>query len=125
MNNPSVTQAMAYCHRAQSFDESCERILSKTRGALFFGVPAPTGTSTSWIGEYLNKVLGSEHGIDQSVPIGLATKFSAEFGELCQSDAEVFRDLSRSHGWSIFTLYESKRTVTRSGLVFVSILSVE
>jgi hypothetical protein len=116
---------MTYCHRAHSFDESCEGILSRTKGALFFGVPSPTGKSTSWFGEYLNKILGSEYGIDQSASIGLANKFSGEFGELFRTDSEVFRGLSRSRGWSTFTFYESKAAVTRSGPVFVSVSSLD
>ena len=114
-------QAMAYCHRAQSFDESCEGILARTKGALFFGVPSPIGSSTSWFGEYLNKILGSEYGINQSTSIGLANKFSGEFEELFRADSEVFRNLSRSRGWSTFSFYESKPAVTRSGHVFVCI----
>jgi hypothetical protein len=114
-------QAMTYCHRAQSFDESCKGILTRTKGALFFGVPSSIGSSTSWFSEYLNKILGSEYGIDQSISIDLANKFSGEFGELFRADAEVFRNLSRSRGWSTFSFHESKPAVTRSGHVFVSV----
>jgi hypothetical protein len=111
---------MTYCQRAQSFDESCEGILARTKGALFFGVPSPVGRSTSWFSEYLKNILGSEYGIDQSISIDLATKFSGEFGELFRADSDAFRDLSRSHGWLTFSFYESKAAVTRSGHVFVS-----
>jgi hypothetical protein len=113
-------QALTYCHRAKSFDDSCKGILARTKGALFFGVPSPIGSSTSWFGEYLNKILSSEYGVDQSISIDLANKFSGEFGEIFRADSEVFRDLSRSRGWSTFSFYESKATVSRSGHVFVS-----
>ena len=115
---------MTYCHRAQSFDESCEGILARTKGALFFGVPSPIGSSTSWFGEYLNKILGSEYGIDQSISIDIANKFSGEFGELFRADSEIFCDISRIRGWSTFSFYESKPAITRSGYVFVSVTPV-
>jgi hypothetical protein len=111
---------MTYCYRAQSFDESCQGILARTKGALFFGVPTPIGSSTSWFGEYLHKILGSEYGVDQSISIDLSTKFSGEFGELFRADWKIFQNLSRSRGWLLFLFYESKPALTRSGHTFVS-----
>lgn len=120
--SPKVSvKPVTYCHRAQSFDDSCQGILARTQGALLFGVPSPVGRSTTWFHEYLNKILGSEYDVDLSTFIDLTNKFSVEFGEVFRADSEVFRDLSQSHGWKIFSLYESNPVVTRSGHVFVNI----
>ncbi|KAI9763926.1 MAG: hypothetical protein M1840_008960 [Geoglossum simile] len=114
---------MAYCHRAKSFDESCEGILSRTRGALFLGVPNSLGSSTSWFGECIGKIHRSGYGVDQSASISLANKFSVEFGEMFRTDSETFRELSQSRGWSTFTFYESKETMTRYGPILITGLS--
>jgi hypothetical protein len=115
-----IIQAMTYCHRAKGFDESCEEILSRTRGAPFLGVPNPLGSSTSWFGEYIGKIHRSGYGVDQSTSIDLANKFSVEFGEMFRTDFEIFQVLSQSQGWSTFTFYESKETMTRYGPILVS-----